>query len=57
MNFFPVISVFIILFYLVIVFLILFVIYRWVNKFIALKQEHNDLLRQIIKQLENNQNK
>ena len=31
---------------------ILYLIYTWVNKFITLKQEQNDLLREIIKKLE-----
>ncbi len=38
--------------YLAILFGILYLIYTWVNKFISLKQEHNDLLREIIKKME-----
>ena len=37
--------------YLTIVFGIIYLIYTWVNKFISLKQEHNDLLREIIKKM------
>jgi len=39
--------------YLTIIFGILYLIYTWVNKFILLKQEHNDLLREIIKKMDN----
>ena len=45
---------FIFVFYLAIFFVILYLIYTWVNKFIALKQEHNDLLREIIKRMDKN---
>ena len=38
--------------YLAITFGILYLIYRWVNKFISLKQEQNDLLREIINKME-----
>ncbi|MGQ7871233.1 hypothetical protein [Sunxiuqinia sp. sy24] len=31
---------------------ILYLIYRWVSKFIALREEQNDLLREIIDKLE-----
>ena len=37
--------------YLAILFGILYLIYRWVNKFITLKQEQNDLLREIISKM------
>ena len=39
--------------YLTVIFGILYFIYTWVSKFISLKQEHNDLLREIIKKMEN----
>jgi len=39
--------------YLTVIFGILYLIYTWVNRFILLKQEHNDLLREIIKKMEN----
>lgn len=42
-------------FYLVIVGVILFLIYTWVQKFIRLKEEQNNILRDIAKKLENNQ--
>jgi len=38
--------------YLTVIFGILYLIYTWVNKFILLKQEHNDLLREIIKKMD-----
>lgn len=38
--------------YLSILFGILYLIYSWVNKFIALKQEQNDLLREIIRKMD-----
>ena len=40
--------------YLVIFFVILFLVYYWVSKFIALRQEQNDLLREIIKRMDKN---
>lgn len=30
-----------------------YLIYTWVNKFIVLRQEQNDLLREIIKKMDN----
>lgn len=42
-------------FYLVIVGVIIFLIYTWVQKFIRLKEEQNNILRDIAKKLENNQ--
>ena len=38
--------------YLAILVAIFYLIYTWVNKFIALRQEQNDLLREIIKKME-----
>jgi hypothetical protein len=38
--------------YFTILFGIFYLIYKWVTKFISLKQEHNDLLREIIKKME-----
>ena len=49
LTFFPFL---IIIIYLGIIFGILYLIYTWVNKFIVLKQEHNDLLREIIKRMD-----
>ena len=31
---------------------VLYLIYTWVTKFIRLKQEHNDLLREIVKKMD-----
>jgi len=44
----------VVLFYFVILGLILFLIYTWVTKFISLRQEQNNLLREIIKKMDNN---
>lgn len=41
-------------FYLAVFGVIFYLIYTWVNKFIALRQEQNDLLREIVKKMENN---
>jgi hypothetical protein len=38
--------------YLAILFGILYLIYKWVNKFISLRQEQNNLLREIINKME-----
>ena len=37
--------------YLAILFGVFYLIYTWVNKFISLKQEHNDLLRELINKM------
>jgi hypothetical protein len=42
----------IIMVYLAILAVIFFLIYTWVNKFITLRQEQNDLLREIIKKMD-----
>jgi hypothetical protein len=42
-----------ILFYLAILALVFYVIYKWVTKFIALKEEHNHLLGEILKKMDN----
>lgn len=39
--------------YLAILAGIFYLIYTWVNKFLVLKQEQNDLLREIIKKMDN----
>ena len=44
-------------FYLTIIAVVFFLIYTWVNKFITLKQEQNDLLKEIIKKLDNKSTK
>lgn len=38
--------------YLAIIFGVFYLIYKWVTKFISLKQEHNDLLKQIINKMD-----
>lgn len=53
MGFFPFFPFVIIIVYLAILAGIFYLIYSWVNKFIVLKQEHNDLLREIIKKMDN----
>ena len=40
-----------ILIYLAIIFTIVLIIYKWVSKFISLKEEHNALLREIISKM------
>ena len=40
--------------YLVIIGGLLYLIYTWVNKFINLRQEQNDLLREIINRMDKN---
>jgi len=49
-TFFPILIVIV---YLAILFGIFYLIYKWVNKFIALRQEQNDLLREIINKMGN----
>jgi ABC-type arginine transport system permease subunit len=41
------------LFYLTIIAAVIYLVYTWVTKFISLKEEQNNLLREIIKRLEN----
>lgn len=53
MLMFSVIPILVGLFYLTIIAIVLYFIYTWVNKFISLKKEQNDLLREIIKRMEN----
>ena len=45
------------LFYLTILGVVFFLIYTWVNKFITLKQEQNDLLKEIIKKMDDKSTK
>lgn len=45
------------LFYLTIIAVVFFLIYTWVNKFITLKQEQNDLLKEIIKKMDDKSTK
>ena len=46
-------AILITLFYLTIIGVIIYMVYTWVNKFISLKKEQNDLLKEIIKRMEN----
>jgi len=57
MSIFSFVPFLIIIFYLAIIVGILYMIYRWVNKFISLRQEQNDLLREIINKMDNNTDK
>ena len=52
--FFPLVMITI--FYLGILAVIFYLIYTWVNKFISLRQEQNELLREIVKKLDNKTN-
>ncbi len=56
MGMFAIFPFLIIIIYLGITFGILYLIYTWVNKFIVLRQEQNDLLREIIKKMDNKSN-
>jgi hypothetical protein len=49
-SYIPILFVFI---YLTVIFGAIYLIFKWVNKFISLKQEQNDLLREIIKKMDN----
>ncbi|MBV6429586.1 MAG: hypothetical protein KIPDCIKN_04146 [Haliscomenobacter sp.] len=53
MDFLPYIPILMIIVYLAIIIGLFYLIYRWVSTIISLKREHNDLLREIIKKLEN----
>jgi K+-transporting ATPase c subunit len=56
MGMFALLPLIFILFYLLIIAVIFYLIYTWVNKFIFLSQEQNDLLREIIKKMDNKMN-
>jgi len=53
MNNFFFFPLFVSIFYLALISCLFYFIYTWVNKFISLKQEHNDLLREVLKKMEN----
>ena len=55
MNLIPYVSIFFMVFYLSIVIGAFYLIYTWVNKFISLKKEQNDLLREIVKKMDTRQ--
>ncbi len=50
-NFLPALLIFFI--YLGILIGLFYLVYKWVTKIIALKQEHNDLLKEIITKMDN----
>lgn len=50
MSVFAIISVLLYLFFIVAA---VYFIFKWVNKFIALKEEQNDLLREVVKKMGN----
>ncbi|MEA4937222.1 MAG: hypothetical protein VB102_11365 [Paludibacter sp.] len=49
-----IIAFIVMVFYLAIIAGVLYMIYTWVNKFLALKKEHNELLREIVEKLGDN---
>ena len=52
MNAFSLIPSLVIIVYLAIVIGVFILVYNWVNKFISLKQEQNEILRDIARKLE-----
>ena len=52
MGYFAIFPILIIFIYLAILAAIFYLIYTWVNKFIVLRQEQNELLREIIKKMD-----
>jgi len=53
MDILSIIPILVIGFYLAIIVTVFYFVYTWVNKFISLKGEQNELLREIIKRMEN----
>jgi predicted permease len=53
MEGFMIFPILIVLFYLTIIAAVFYLVYTWVTKFISLKEEQNNLLREIIKRMEN----
>jgi hypothetical protein len=53
MNMFTLLPLFLGMGYIAMLIGLFFLIYTWVNKFIILRQEQNDLLREIIKKMDN----
>ncbi|MPN57934.1 hypothetical protein SDC9_205630 [bioreactor metagenome] len=49
-----IIAFIVMVFYLAIIAGVLYMIYTWVNKFLALKKEHNELLREIVEKVGDN---
>lgn len=56
MSSFPTLFMFFPFLYLFFVILVIYYVVTWVNKFISLKQEHNQLLREILQKMDKNQN-
>lgn len=52
MNIMPFFPMLIVVFWLVIIFAVLYLINKWVNAIISLRQQQNDLLREIIKKMD-----
>jgi hypothetical protein len=52
-SMYSIFAILITIFYLTIIGVVVYFVYTWVNKFISLKQEQNDLLKEIIKKMEN----
>ena len=52
MSFFPFLSILIGIIYIAIIFGVLYLVYSWVNRVISLKQEHNELLKEIIRKMD-----
>jgi archaellum component FlaF (FlaF/FlaG flagellin family) len=53
MGFFALVPVLIILINLVLIIGVLYLVFNWANKIISLKQENNELLREIINKMDN----
>lgn len=45
-------SFFILFFYIILIVSVIYFLVKWVNKFFKLKQEHNDLMRELITKIE-----
>jgi hypothetical protein len=54
MSFFSFFPIIIMIVYFAIIFGILYLIFKWVNKFISLREEQNGLLREIINRMGDN---
>jgi len=55
MQFFPLLPIFIGLLYLAFIIGFIYLIYTWVKKSFSLRQEQNDLLREILKKMDRQQ--
>ena len=52
MGIFSIFPILIVAFYFTILIAVFYLVYTWVNKFISLKEEQNDLLREIIERID-----